>query len=121
MTYTLKEIRDNIGIDKNHPSFSTFDVLAETNGIKKWLSIPHELYFPWALKESKQLCNYIEKHNFKTWEDAIEDLNSLDYDWNKNMSRYVDKYYPKRLFDILPEYSPDKLGNQIEDDLDDEA
>ena len=121
MSYILKEIRDNVGIEQNHPSFSTFDILAERDGITKWLSIPHELYFPWALKESKQLELYIEKHNFKDWEEAIEDLNSLEYDWNKNMSRYVERYYPKRLFDILPEYFPDKFDNQFNDLDDDEA
>ena len=120
MGYTIKELRDNIGIDKDHPSFATFDVLTEYKGDTRWLSVPHELYFPWALMDSQTLQDYIEKRNFKNWEDAIKDLTELEYDWLTQMTKYIEKYYPKKEYEILPRYNPDKLNGQLEFDDDDD-
>lgn len=116
--YIIKEIRDNVGISKDNPSFSTFDLLVDLNGVVKWISVPHEIYFPWAIKDSEKLEKYLEKNNFDNFEQAISDLTSLDYDWNKQLTRYIDKCYPKKLFNILPEYFPDGTKDNKKDKFD---
>lgn len=116
MGYKVKEIRDNVGISKDHSSFSTFDVLTELDGNSKWISVPHELYFPWALMDSKKLQEYMDKKDFKNWEEAIKDLTELDYDWTAQMTRYIERNYAKRQFPALPYFNPDKEDGDHEDE-----
>jgi hypothetical protein len=123
-SYVIKKYLDNIGVDKNNPSHKTFDILVEYDGKIKWVSVPHDLYFTWAIKDSEKLEKYVENHMFENWEDVITDLTSLDYNWNKELKRYIDKVYPKRLFAILHEYNPESFNeesnNLFDDDDDDE-
>lgn len=119
MPFIVKEFKDNVGLDVSNPSYYTFDIYAELDGTSKWLSVPYELFFPWIIRESKTLEKYIDNHKFKNWEDVILDLNSLDYNWNKNLAAYIEKFYHKKLFDILPTYCPetfDDLHNDEDDD-----
>jgi len=118
--YFIKEIRDNVGVDEKHPTSCSFDVLVEYDGKAKWISIQHTDYFVWAMMDSKKLELYIDNRNFKDWDCAIQDLTELNYDWNAEMVRYLDKKYPKRLFQVLPEYNSDKLGDSFDDWDDDE-
>ena len=118
--YTVKQVRDNVTVHPTHPTAGTFDVLAEYNSDVRWISVPYDLFFKWALSNSKTLELYIEKHKLKTWEDIIKDLNELEYDWNANMVKYMDKYYAKRLFKLLPQYNADNLGDKFMNDFDED-
>lgn len=109
MEYKIKEIKDNTKVDRDNPSYCTFDVLVEYDGKTKWISVQHTDYFVWAMLDSKSLESYIENKNFKNWDDTIEDLSELNYDWDKEMIRYLEKFYPKRVFMILPEYDADSF------------
>ena len=120
-TYVIKEIRDNVDVKPNHPSFGTFDVLAEYNGVVKWVSVHHEEYFPWAIEDSANLQAYIAKKKFKTWEDAVKDLSELDYNWFAQMTRYVEEFYKKDTFLALPQYNLNPFADDFDDfDEDDE-
>ena len=116
--YKIKELKNNIDVDIKHPSSSTFDILTEYNSNLRWLSVPHELYFQWALLNSKPLELYIESKNFLNWEAAINDLIELNYDWNTEMGKYLDEKYKKKHFLLLPEYSPDSFEDDFDDDDD---
>ena len=114
--YTIIDIKDNIGAEANNPSADTFDVLAEYEGIKKWISIEHTSYFVWAMHDSNKLELYIESRNFKNWEEAIQDLTELNYDWKHEMAKFMESQYPKKIFLVLPIYEATDLQDFDDDD-----
>lgn len=118
--YTVIEIRNNIDLKREHKIFATFDILAQLDGTKKWISIHYDTFFTWALLDSESLQRYIDGKNFPSWKEVIIDLTELDYDWNKQMERYMDSYYSKKLFLVLPEYNADNLNPFISFDGDDD-
>lgn len=120
MPYELKEIRDNIELDKDSPSYCTFDVLTELEGEKKWLSIPYDLYFDWASKYNESLAKYINKPEFSDYHKVIEDLLELEFDFKTSLLEYITDCYKERVFKKLPGYNPDKLFGFDDDEDDDE-
>ena len=117
--YTVIEVRDNVGIERNNASSDTFDVLVEFHGHKKWISIEHTSFFVWAMHESKNLELYIESRNFRNWEEAIQDLTELNYDWSAEMAKYMESQYPKKIFIVLPIYKADDLNDYLDEDDED--
>lgn len=117
--YSIIEIKDNAGTDAKNSSYSTFDVLAEFEGNKKWISVEHGSFFVWAMHDSKKLELYIESKNFRDWDSAILDLTELNYDWKHEMGRYMEDQYPKKIFVVLPKYKAEDLNDFLDDDDDD--
>lgn len=118
MAYTIKELRDNIELGEDNPSFCTFDVLTELDGERKWLSIPYDLYFDWASQKNDSLAKYINKPEFKNHHDIISDLIELGFDFEESMSNYIENFYTHSVFKKLPTYNPDKFYDFLEDDDD---
>jgi len=120
MPYTLKEIRDNIQLHKDNPSYCTFDVLTELEGGRKWLSIPYDLYFEWTSKDNEKLSNYISKPEFFDYHKVIEDLLELGFDFEKSLLKYITACYKETVFKKLPGYNPDNLFDSDYNDDDDD-
>lgn len=120
MAYTIKELRDNIELEEDNPSFCTFDVLTELEGESKWLSIPYDLYFDWASQNNDSLAKYINKPEFKNHHDIISDLIELGFSFEESMLNYIENFYTRSVFKKLPTYDPDKFFGFMEEDDDDE-
>lgn len=109
MPYKIIEIRDNSNLDRDNPSFYTFDVLTELDGERKWLSIPYELYFQWIEKTDAKLTGYIKKINLKNEVEIIKNLVELELDFKETMISYIQTLYSEIVFKKLPTYNPDKF------------
>jgi len=120
MTYTLKEIRDNIQLDRDNPSYCTFDVLTELDGESKWLSIPYDLYFEWASSDNENLSKYINKPEFFDYHKVIEDLLELGFDFKTSLLKYITSCYRASVFKKLPGYNPDNFFELGDDEDEDE-
>lgn len=109
--YRIVEIRYNIDVDLKHPSFGTFDVLTELvrTQRRKWLSIPHDIFFDYVTSNDENLNSYIDSHNFHTWTDVIEDLESIGFDLKEKILGYIHTWYSEQNFVTLVEYNPDEL------------
>ena len=118
--YKVVEVRNNIESKREHKLFSTFDIFVQLEENRKWISIHHDSFFTWALLDSNNLQHYIESKNFPSWKEVIQDLTELEYDWKKEMGRYMDSYYSKKLFNALPEYNADNLNPFTSFDGDDD-
>ena len=119
-SYIVKEVVDNISVEQSHPSWGSFDVLAEYSSNSRWINVPYDLFFKFILLESEALQIYLDKHNFKNWEEIIKDLNELEYDWKVNMVKYMDRYYSKKHFNLLPRLNIDSSLNKFDDDDEDD-
>jgi hypothetical protein len=122
VAYKLIEIRENSNLEQNNPSYCTFDVLTELDGMMKWLSIPYELYFQRVEENNKNLYNYIKKINFNNDIQRIKDLEELGFNFGESLLEYITKFYSENVFKNLPTYDPDKLfdHNFFEEDDEDE-
>jgi hypothetical protein len=115
MTYIIKELRDNVDLDIKNPSFGTFDVLVHLDDNTKWLSIPYELYFEWSSKNNEKLMNYINQPKFTNFHQVIRDLKDLEYDFEKYLLQYIEKFFSPQIFKNLPSYNPDSIFGEEED------
>jgi hypothetical protein len=109
--YRIVEIRYNTDVHLKHPSFGTFDVSVELTRThrRKWLSIPHDLFFDYIATTDLQLADYINAHDFPTWADVIDDLESLGVDLQEQLLLYIHTWYSEQTFVSLVEYNPDEL------------
>ena len=107
--YKILILRENTDVTLQHPSFGTFDVKVELidTGLSKWVSIPHELFFDYIKNCNPSLYDYVESNNFVTWEDAIDDLYELGYEFETDLLKYFKVNYPKFIFETMADYNPD--------------
>jgi hypothetical protein len=111
MIYKILELRKNIDLNKNHPSFYTFDVLVTLikENEEKWLSVPYEMYFEWVLKNNKKLSKYIEKREFAHHLHLLSDLDEIGFKFEESLMEYINIYYPENIYLMLPCYYPDEF------------
>ena len=109
MTYKILEIRTNTGLEKSHPSFYTFDILTNLNSEneEKWLSVPYEMNFEWLFQNNDKITKYIAKREFLHHIHLINDLEEIGFKFEESLLEYINKYYPEKIFIMLPYYHPD--------------
>jgi len=111
--YKILELFENTDVTHHHPSFGTFDVKVELidTGLVKWVSIPHELFFEYIKNCNPTLYQYVDSNNFVTWEDTIDDLYELGYEFEPDLLKYLEVNYSKFIFESMTECYYDPNSN----------